>query len=155
MNKTTLFYGMIDRGYVYYNIKGSTPAEVLASLVKVARTPKSIDKKTLKEALAERESIATTAIGKGFAIPHPRHHLAAEEKDAMVVIAYLDTPLDWGALDGKPVSTLFLVLSADVQNHLSVLSAIACLAGKEEFGKMIAKQPSKKEFLEYLSGLGC
>jgi len=155
MNKTTLLYSLIDRGDVYYNIKGSTPAEVLASLVKVAKMPKSIDKKALREALMERESIATTAIGNGFAIPHPRHHLAAGEKDTMVAVAYLDTPLEWGALDGKPVSTLFLVLSAEVQNHLSALSAIACLAGNEKFKMMMAKQPSKKEMLEYLSGAGC
>lgn len=155
MNKAPLFSSLIDRGDVYYNIKGSTSTEVLTSLVKVARTPKAIDKKVLKEALIERETIATTAIGKGFAIPHPRRHLTADEKDAMVVVAYLDTPLDWHALDGKPVSTLFLVISAEAQSHLSALSAIACLAGKEEFQKIMAKQPSKKELLEYLSAKSC
>ncbi len=146
---------MLDRGDVYFNIKGSTPAEVLTSLVKVLRTSKAIDKKILREALIEREGVATTAMGMGFAIPHPRRHLAAGEKDAIVAVAYLDTPVDWHAPDGKLVSTLFLVLSAEARNHLSALSAIACLAGKEDFRKMIAKQPSKKELLAYLGGIDC
>lgn len=155
MSRISDIAGLVDRGDVYYNIKGSTPAEALTSLIKVVRTPKAMDKKVLREALIERESIATTAVGMGFAIPHPRRHLASGEKDAMIVVAYLDTPMDWHAMDGKPVSTLFLVLSAEVQAHLSALSAIACLAGKEDFRKMMAKQPSKKELLEYLDGIGC
>jgi len=155
MKKAALLSDMISRGDVYYNIKGTTPAEILASLVKVVRVPKAIDKKKLTEALIERESIATTSVGEAIAIPHPRHHMIVEEKDSFVAVAYLEDPSDWHANDGMPVSTLFLVMSADAENHLSVLSAIACLAGKDGFQKTLARKPSKKELVAYVDSTNC
>lgn len=155
MKKAALLSTMLDRGDVYYNIRGTTPEEILKSLVRVIRIPKSIDKKRLTEALIERESIATTAIGEGIAIPHPRQQMILEEKDSLVAVAYLEDPSDWRANDGLPVSTLFLVLSADAENHLSVLSAIACLAGKGDFQEALAKRPSKKELVTYVDSTNC
>lgn len=145
---------LVDRGDAYYNIKGSSPQEVLASLLKVMRMPKAIDRAALQEALLEREHLMPTAIGDGFAIPHPRYPLAPDEESALVAVCYLDAPVEWGALDNKPVSTLFLVLSSDVQSHLAVLSSIAYLARQKDFRIFVAKRPLKGELLEFMRSRG-
>jgi len=159
MNKTAYLLEFLSRGDIYYNIKGSSPDTALSSFMKVLRLPKSMDRTVLKAALIEREALGTTAIGDGIAIPHSRKQAAADEASAFVAIGFLDTPIDWNAPDGKPVTTLFLILSAGVENHLSVLSGIACLAGKKEFRAFLSTRPSKKELLDYLeifgSGASC
>ena len=155
ISKKSLVGSLMEKGDVYYNIQGRSAEEAISSFAKVLRLPKSVDRAALKTALVEREGLGTTAIGEGFAIPHSRKQEAASEESAIMAIGYLDTPLDWGAPDGKPVTTLFLILSAGVQHHLSALSGIACLAGKKEFRSFMAKRPSKKELVEYLKNLSC
>jgi len=155
ITKKSLVCSLMEKGDVYYNIQGGNEEEAISSFAKVLRLPKSVDRAALKSALIERESLGTTAIGEGFAIPHSRKQEAASEESAIMAIGYLDTPLDWGAPDGKPVATLFLILSAGVQHHLAALSGIACLVGKKEFRSFMAKRPSKKELVEYLKNLPC
>jgi len=153
--KKCIICSLVEKGDVYYNIQGGTAEEAIFSFAKVLRLPKAVDRVALKNALIERERLGTTAIGEGFAIPHSRKQEAASEEGAFMAIGYLDSPLDWGAMDGKPVTTLFLLLSFGVQNHLSALSGFACLVGKKNFRNFIAKRPSKKEVVEYLKDLPC
>lgn len=151
MNSSQTLAKALTRGDVYYNIQGSTRDEAIASFSRVAKLPKGLDRKLLSAALVERESLASTAMGDGFALPHPRHHLLKDEADALVAIGYLDTPVDWDSPDGKPVSVVFLVLSAGVDQHLGTLSALAWLAQSEEFKALIARRPSKSEILALIA----
>ena len=144
---------LLGRGDVFYNIVGDTPEDALRAFVKVLRVPKPLDKKVLAEALVERESLATTAIGSGFAIPHPRARLLKEEALAFISIGYLDTPIPWNSPDGEPVSTLFLLVSAEGTQHLSALAGIACLADNGRFKEYISEQPSKADLLKFIASM--
>jgi PTS system nitrogen regulatory IIA component len=42
-----------------------------------------------------------------------------------VAVCYLATPIEFGALDGKPVHTLFTVVSPSVRVHLHLLATLA------------------------------
>ena len=141
---------LLRRGDVFYNIVGEKPEDVLRAFVKVLRVPKALDKKALADALVERESLATTAIGNSFAIPHPRARLLKKEALAFISIGYLDNPLPWNSPDGEPVSTLFLLVSAEATQHLSALAGIACLADNGRFREYISEQPSKAELLKFI-----
>jgi PTS system nitrogen regulatory IIA component len=153
MNSGQIFTRSLARGDVYYNIQGSTRDETIRSLSRVVKLPKGLDRKVLSEALIEREGLASTAMGEGFALPHPRHQLIKEEADALVAIGYLDTPVDWASPDGKPVSVVFLVLSAGVDQHLATISALACLTQSEDFKALIKRRPSKSELLALIPEL--
>lgn len=142
---------LLERGDVYFNIRGSNGTEVIKSLVKVLRPIKPLDKVELANSLIEREELGSTAIGSGFAIPHPRRLFFQDKASACLAIVYLDQPVEWSALDGKPVSTLLLVLSANTKDHLSTLAELARLAELPEFSRLITKKPSKIELLEFLN----
>lgn len=141
----------LRRGDVVNNVRGASPAEALASLVKTLQLPVSVDRKNLANALEERETLATTALGLGFAIPHPRRRIFDREERGLVAVAYLEHPVDWGAQDSKPASVLFLVLSGSDEQHLALLSEIATLAESEDFRRFIASNPQKDEILSYLA----
>lgn len=144
---------VLARGDVYYNIQGSTRNEVIASFARVVKLPKGLDRKTLSAALFEREELASTAMGDGFAMPHPRNHLIGDDAQALVSVGYLDTPVSWNSPDSKPVSIIFLVLSSGVDQHLATISSLACMVQSEGFKALIGRHPSKSELLELMPSL--
>lgn len=60
------------------------------------------------DALSERERLGATGIGKGVALPHIR--LIGLEK-MLGFFIQLKRPVDFGAIDGKPVDLVFMLLS--------------------------------------------
>lgn len=89
-----------------------------------------IDRSALFDALMEREQLGTTAIGHGIAIPHAK----VDIEKLWGVFARTKTPIDFDALDDRPVDLMFLLL-APVQasaDHLKALSRIARLVRSEE-----------------------
>jgi mannitol/fructose-specific phosphotransferase system IIA component (Ntr-type) len=76
----------------------------------------------------QRETLGTTAMGKGMALPHVR--TAAVDRSTGV-IGVSTTGIEFGALDGLPTRLVFLVLSP-VQSrvqHFLILGRLAKLLG--------------------------
>ena len=86
----------------------------------------------LFEELLKREEIASTGIGKGVAIPHPRKPLNLHLDYPMVVPVFLARPVDFNAVDNQEVFVLFLMLSPTTSIHLTLLSRLSiCLQNRE------------------------
>lgn len=152
MRKSIHVLELLSRGDTYNNIKGDTPELVLEMLAKIIRLPKGMDRLMLKSALIEREKLGSTAVGEGIAIPHPRAPIVGKGQ-ATLSIGYLDTPVLWNAMDGIPVTSLFLLLSDDSSLHLAALSEIAQLMTCERFRVLMAKKPQKAELLQFLTDI--
>jgi PTS system nitrogen regulatory IIA component len=149
-NTKAIVAELFDRGDVYYNLQGSTPEAVIGSLAKLAKLPKGVDRAALRAALLAREGLGSTAIGNGFAIPHPRQRLLAEAGTGFVAVGYLDEPVTWDAPDGAPVTTVFLLLSSSADEHLTALSGLACLANDQAFRTLVENQPVKQAIIDFL-----
>lgn len=150
VNNKTVIAELFARGDVYYNLQGSTPEAVIGSLAKLAKLPKGVDRAALKAALMSREGLGSTAIGNGFAIPHPRQRLIAEAGSGFIAVGYLDEPVEWGSPDGAPVTTVFLLLSSSADEHLTALSGLACLANDAAFRALVENQPVKQAIIDFL-----
>ncbi|STZ75647.1 PTS IIA-like nitrogen regulatory protein PtsN [Bergeriella denitrificans] len=76
------------------------------------------------DCLFAREKLGTTGLGQGVAIPHGRH---ACVKQAVGTFIRLQTPVEFDAPDGKPVSLVFVLLVPEnaTGEHLEVLSKLA------------------------------
>jgi PTS system nitrogen regulatory IIA component len=76
------------------------------------------------EALLQRERLGSTGIGEGIAIPHGK--LPNLDK-IFGLVARLDKPVDFEALDGQPVDVLFLLLAPEGAgaDHLKALARVA------------------------------
>jgi PTS system nitrogen regulatory IIA component len=138
---------LIDRGGVYYNIGGSSPVEALSEATKAMALPKGLDRESLLTAILEREALMPTALGHGIAIPHPRNSMLSDLSAQRVAVFFLKSPIAYNALDRKPVSVLFLILSADAKNHLATLAAVSHLCQHGDFLDFLAKRPSKEELV--------
>jgi PTS system nitrogen regulatory IIA component len=143
---------LIERGGVYYNIAGSNPVEVLNAATKALSLPKGLDRESLLTAILEREALMPTALGHGVAIPHPRNSMLGDSGSQRVAVFFLKTPVAYNALDRKPVSVLFLILSSDAKSHLATLAAISHLCQHPDFLDFLAKRPSKEELVANIAG---
>jgi len=142
---------LIERGGVYYNISGNSPAEALKEAVRALCLPKGLDRDKLLEAVLEREALMPTAIGNGVAIPHPRNPLVSDPELQRVSVFFLKTPIPYNALDRKPVSALFLILSADAKSHLAVLASLSHLCQSADFIALLASRPSTEELTSFIA----
>jgi fructose-specific PTS system IIA-like component len=87
----------------------------------------------LEDAVWARESVYSTGLGHGFAIPHCKTDVVAANS---IGILKLDQPIEWGSLDGNPVRmVILLALRESNQNgtHMKVFSRLARKLMDEEF----------------------
>lgn len=116
----------LERGGLHAAVPGSTRDEVLAAVAALPGIPRAIDRDMLLQLLLAREMLASTGVGGGIAIPHPRSPIALDvEVPPTLLLCFLQQPVDFKAVDGKPVWALFLLLSPTVQAHLRMLSQLS------------------------------
>ncbi len=107
----------------------------------------SIDKEKLKELLKERETLGTTGIGNGFAIPHTKTDMV----DRVIGGVFRSkTGIDFNAVDNKPVRLFFVLLSPIGKpiKLLKALAAVAKVSKDKQFIKSILDAKDAKEIYD-------
>jgi nitrogen PTS system EIIA component len=141
---------LIDKGGVYFNIGGETPEAAISDAIESIHLPPEIAKETLRNAVLERETLMPTAIGNGIAFPHPRNPIIGAEDLQRIVVCFLKSPINYRALDKKPVFALFLIISASPKHHLQILSQLSYLCRMESFQGLLRQKPSKEELIAFV-----
>lgn len=137
----------IEDGGIFYRVDGRDKDAVLRSVVELLRLPEAVDREFLLQVLLEREAMGSTSIGDGIAIPHVRNPIVLHIPRPTVTLCFLENAIDFGALDGKPVHTLFTIVSPTVRAHLHVLSCLAFALRDPDFKGAIAVQRSREAIL--------
>ncbi len=112
-------------GGIHDNLEGTNKDRSLRALVEVLPLPQEVDRELLTRLFLAREASATTAIGDGIAVPHVRNPIVLHVDRPIVTLCYLEHPVDFGALDGKPVHVLFSLICPTVRGHLRMLSRLS------------------------------
>lgn len=86
------------------------------------------DVEGLYKELVAREEAASTAIGEGVALLHPRFHDPYLFEESFVAYARAARPVFFGANDGEATRHFFLICSTDHEAHLHILARLAILA---------------------------
>lgn len=140
----------IRAGGVAYRVSGKDKSALLRSVVEVMRLPDEVDRDHLYQVLLARELLGSTAIGEGIAIPHVRNPIVLHVNKPIITLCFLDTPIDFGALDGQPVSVLFALVSPTIRAHLHLLSRLSFLLQNSKFKELLLQQVSRDELMEQL-----
>lgn len=140
--------GALQEGGIHYRVGGSDKAAILKALVGLLRLPDHTDRDFLFQALMAREQLQSTGVGDGIALPHVRNPGVLEIATPMVCLCFLESPVEFGALDGKPVKVLFVPLSPDVRTHLHLLSRISFALRNPPFKATLANEGRRDEILE-------
>ncbi|MFA6505215.1 MAG: PTS sugar transporter subunit IIA [Treponemataceae bacterium] len=144
------FSDALNAGGVAFKVGGVDRKSVFKSIVAVMKLPEEIDRDFLFEVLLARETLGSTGIGDGIAIPHVRNPVVLHVAEPRVVLCFLENPIDFSAIDGKPVDTLFTLISPSVRVHLHLLSRLGFILRDPEFKAALKKKASKEELMKNL-----
>lgn len=141
----------VHKGGVWSNVPGSTKEEVIRTAMKLIAKDLCLDADVLTDLLLDRERLMPTALSNGIGVPHTRDFLLQDSYDVVAVV-FPEKPIHYGALDGKPVHTLFFLFACDDKRHLHLLAKLAHLSSNPQNLKFLQKKPSKEELLEAIKG---
>lgn len=148
-NKQFSLFRAIHKGDVLHNVPGNTKEEVIRAAMKWIASGLDLDAEVISELLLDRETLQSTALNNGIAIPHTRDFLLDAHLD-MVPVIFPEKPIPYDALDGKPVHTLFFLFASDDKRHLHLLAKIAHLSSCLKTVELLSKKPTKETLLEYV-----
>ncbi|HSZ57127.1 MAG TPA: PTS sugar transporter subunit IIA [Tepidisphaeraceae bacterium] len=129
-------------------LNAKTKTEAIGELVDVLGASGEVtDSKKVLDSVLERESTRTTGIGNGLAIPHGKcngvNHL-------VMAIGRPATPIDFQAIDGRPVTLIWLLASPPDQTgpHIHALARISRLMTIERFRQALVAAQTPQQLYD-------
>jgi PTS system nitrogen regulatory IIA component len=140
----------LEAGGIFHKLPDSNQEKALRALVQVLPLPDGIDRELLLRLFLAREMSATTAIGDGIALPHVRNPIVLNVDRPMVTLCFLERPVEFGALDGKPVHVLFSLVCPTVRTHLQMLARLSHSFHDKDFKEALMRQAQPAQILREL-----
>ena len=104
------------------------------------------DFETFKEGILARESLTSTGLGDGIAMPHSKNSAV---KEATVLFAKSNKGVDYESLDGQPTDLFFMIAAPEGANdtHLAALAELSQYLMKDGFADKLRKVSSPDEVI--------
>jgi PTS system nitrogen regulatory IIA component len=138
---------LLRAGGIFYDIEATEKRALLRDFVARLPLPPAQDRATLLSVLEAREAMGSTGIGDGIAIPHVRNPIVLHLDDPFVTLGLLRHPVDFEAVDGKPVHALFMVVSPTVPVHLRILAQLGFLLRDDGLRELMRRRAPADEIL--------
>ncbi len=143
----SLVQAMKDGG-IFHGLKDTNKEAALRALVQILPVPDDVDRELLLRLFLAREASASTAIGDGIALPHVRNPIVLHVARPMVTLGFLERPVEFGAIDGKPVQVLFSLICPTMRTHLQTLSRLSYALHDERFKAVVTRMGQSDEIME-------
>ena len=135
---------------VIVGFKATSKSHLLAELARRAAAVTGLPQKQIGDPLEAREGLGSTGVGSGIAIPHAQ---VAALDQFFGLFVRLDRPIDYEAIDARPVDLVFLLLiPSNSKEHLHALAAISRRLRDQEVATNLRGAKSPREVYEALIG---
>lgn len=141
-------------GGIVYGVEGADKAAVLHAVAHAMKLPEDVDPEFLYQVLMAREKLGSTGIGDGIAIPHARNPIVLSVEEPRIQLSFLARPIDFGAVDGQPVTTMFTMVSPTIRVHLHLLSYLGFVLRDEGVKAVLKKRAPAEEILAAVTRAG-
>ncbi len=132
-------------------LRATSKHDVLAELVDVlvASLGLATEREELLQAVLERERVLSTGIGGGVALPHAKYNGL---EDLVMAAGASREPVEYEALDGRPVGLFFLLLGPEsaAGAHVRALSRVSRIVQNESLRRRLAAATDGEEFVRIL-----
>lgn len=117
---------LLSPEHVFARLRATSKKQALQELARRAAQATGQNERTIFDVLMERERLGTTGVGNGIAIPHGK--LPTLDR-LHGLFARLEQPIDFDAIDERPVDLLFLLLAPETAgaDHLKALARVSRL----------------------------
>lgn len=142
----------LNRGIIY--VKANNKKDAIIQILEAAsKLLKNLPFDEMLDQILQRESVFSTSIGNGIAIPHIR---TDNINEPFLMLGVSKNGIDWNSMDGKPVHLIFFLLSPATTNdlHIEILSKIATIFQKNENLEKFIVADSSKELKPVIESLG-
>lgn len=142
---------LMDEKLIVHDLPAGTKETVLLRLVGLAADAGLVsDGPELLERLLEREIMASTAVGGGIALPHPRKPSKLVVSGPKIVAGVSEPGIDFDALDNRPTHLIFLLLTDSEIVHLRVMAKLSSLLRDRKVVNDLIKTKSAAEFMSII-----
>lgn len=120
------FAELLSSEAVIASLRATSKKQALQELAHRAVRLTRLPERQIFDALLERERLGTTGVGQGVAIPHAKFQ-GLERLCGL--FARLEQPIDFEAIDDRPVDILFALLAPENSgaDHLKALARVSRL----------------------------
>lgn len=134
-------------------LEGGSKKRILENIAQlISDQHDEMDATCIFNGLHGREKLGSTGIGDGIAIPHCR---LSSCSDAMGYLIKLCEPIDFDAIDKKPVDLLFVLMVPEdaTSEHLQTLASVAELFSQESAREALRNCTDSAALYETCCGL--
>ena len=133
-------------------VEAASKYEILDALIDIlAEAPEVLDADALTMAIAKREEMMSTGLGRGIAIPHVRIN---EVTDLVMAVGLVRNGIpDYDSMDGETVKLVFMSAARPDQHeeHLRLLSHISGALKRDAFLKILFSAPNSGALFQLLA----
>lgn len=136
--------------FINAHLLAKSKDEVLAELVNtLIRGGLKLNSSSILDILKQRESLGSTGIGDGVAIPHGK---ISDLNDIVVAFGRSEEGIAYDSLDSKPVHLFFLLLAPEnsAGQHLKILAKISKMLKEANFRKKLLKAGSQSDLYKII-----
>jgi fructose-specific phosphotransferase system IIA component len=131
-------------------LEAKTKNEAIAELVSLLAANGEVkEPKKVLDSVLDREATRTTGIGNGLAIPHGK---CSGTKDLVMAIGKAAVPIDFQAIDGRPVSIIWMLASPPDKTgpHIHALARISRLMTIDKFRHAMMQVKTPQEAFDLI-----
>lgn len=138
---------ILSKDMVVADLQADSKRQVIERIAAFIAQKKHLDANKIFEAIWEREQLGSTGYGAGVAFPHAR---IDDLNELIVAFVQLKTPIDYEAIDGKPVDILAVLVSPEKsgEDHLQSLALFSRILKNSETCKRIRQAKGAKEIYQ-------
>jgi len=137
----------LELGGIAYDVKAPDKQALLRAIIDELPLPEHCDRDVLWQLFLAREALGTTALEGGIAVPHPRLPIVLDIERPLVRLTFLTEPMDFQSSNGKPVDTLFAIVSPTVHEHLQLLARLASVLGDGHVRRVLKDRGKQQDIL--------
>jgi len=146
--------GRILDQVIIHDLSSETKEDVLSEMCSLVKQNTHVtDSRALLHAIKARETIMSTGIGMGIAIPHAK---IASVTDIVMVVGTSGAGIDYEALDDMPVHKIILIAASNTQGDefLSVLGKIGAFLNEPDKREQFLQEQAPDKIKELLQSIG-
>ncbi|OQX56455.1 MAG: hypothetical protein B5M53_01315 [Candidatus Cloacimonas sp. 4484_209] len=150
-SKSVKVYNFLKKERVIMNLKNDLKEKILEELIEYIPVGKisNLTRAKIFDEVMKRESLESTGIGNGIAIPHAKFNTLG---GFYIVVGISKKGVDFAAIDGKPVHIIFLVVSDTKEKilYIRILARIARLLHNKSFNEKLLKQTTENDVINFI-----
>lgn len=137
--------GLLEKEHIFFDLKPGDKESVLKNFVGALKARGLIsDEEKILEGLMKRESLGSTGLERGIAVPHT---LTDEMKQATLALAVFQEGIEFDAMDQMPTFVLLMILgnNDDPGTQLKVLAHVCRLVKETDIIEKLKTAASSSE----------